>query len=77
LAPKNPKLTLVGAAATGDGIPTTLREHGRTLWQAVMGEYQIDDIGGLSSRRHRPAASGSNIVVFDRPAQTGNLSATR
>jgi hypothetical protein len=48
---KKPKLTVVSSKATADGIPATLREHGRTLWKAVMDEYQIDDIGGLSILR--------------------------
>ncbi len=45
---KKPPLSLVSTAATGSAAPATLRAHGRTLWDSVLAEYRIDDVGGLS-----------------------------
>jgi hypothetical protein len=44
---KKPTLTLVSTAATGPQPPRKLGEHGLKLWNAVQGEYRIDDIGGV------------------------------
>jgi hypothetical protein len=44
---KTPPLSLVSSGATTTSPPRALRVHGRTLWDAVMSEYQIDDIGGI------------------------------
>jgi hypothetical protein len=45
---RKPDLALVGPTPTGSAPPSTLRVHGLTLWESVMSEYRIDDIGGLS-----------------------------
>lgn len=44
---KKPPLTLVGSTATGTQPPRKLGAHGETLWNAVMSEYSITDIGGV------------------------------
>ena len=38
---------LTGSTATGIQPPRDLGRHGTTLWNGVMSEYQIRDIGGV------------------------------
>ena len=44
---KKPPLSLVGSTTTTTAPPRQLRVHGRALWDAVMSEYDINDIGGI------------------------------
>jgi hypothetical protein len=41
-----PPLTIVGPCGTDDRPPRPLGEHGARLWNAVMAEYQVDDVAG-------------------------------
>jgi hypothetical protein len=47
MAPKKPPLTLVRSTATVSPPPRKLGKTGRVLWDTVMTEYQIHDIGGV------------------------------
>jgi hypothetical protein len=40
-------LTLVTPGTTGASPPRKLGRHGMALWNAVTGEYRIDDAGGV------------------------------
>lgn len=44
---KKPPLALVGSAVTGTQPPRKLGSHGMALWNSVMNEYGIRDIGGI------------------------------
>jgi hypothetical protein len=75
---KKPKLTVVASKIIDDGIPSTLREHGRSLWTSVMNEYSIDDIGGLSILRQVCSAAdraeelAAQIAVEGQTIKTKN-----
>jgi hypothetical protein len=43
-----PPATGVEPPATGADPRASLREHGRTLWDHVVAEYQVDDSAGLA-----------------------------
>jgi hypothetical protein len=46
--PKKPSLMIVTSSEpTGPQPPRSLGEHGLTLWQNVMSECEIEDVGGL------------------------------
>jgi Phage terminase, small subunit len=50
VARKSPKLNLVtpsDPAAKGNVPPRKLGEHGMNLWNRVLGEYDITDVGGI------------------------------
>lgn len=47
---KKPKLALVDRTpATPSAPPATLGKAGRTLWAAILSEYDIQDAGGLAT----------------------------
>jgi hypothetical protein len=43
---ETPNLTLIGSTQIGPPPPRPLGRHGHSLWDAVMAEYRIEDIGG-------------------------------
>ena len=46
-AQREPTLHLVSPTGTlGNSPPRTLGEHGSSLWNRVMTEYHIEDVGG-------------------------------
>jgi hypothetical protein len=49
------KLELIDAAPRPDTdpMPSDLGHDGRLLWERVMREYRIDDVGGLELLRQR------------------------
>jgi hypothetical protein len=44
---EKPPLTLVTSAATGTLPPRALGQHGRSLWDRIMSEYDVSDSGGV------------------------------
>ncbi len=44
---KPPPLSLVAPTPTINPPPRKLGEHGLKLWNQVMSEYRIDDVGGI------------------------------
>lgn len=54
---KKSRLTVVGATPADPlAAPADLGKAGRDLWQTIMGEYQIEDAGGLALLKQACAA---------------------
>jgi hypothetical protein len=76
---KNPQLTVVQPTATAGEPPRKLGDHGRTLWDRVMTEYDIQDSGGLEMllQTDNESAAGQFMLqagmIFDGATGTDDL----
>jgi hypothetical protein len=55
--PKKPQLSVVNLVRTVPAPPPELGEYGRSLWTAVLQQYDIVDAGGLETLRQACCAS--------------------
>ena len=71
--PKKPPFTVVGSGATENQPPRPLGQHGKALWQGVMKEYSIDDIGGIELLAQAAQALDRAEALAARIAHDGEV----
>ena len=74
----NPPLTLIDSGADHRASPPRkLGKHGRSLWDAVMAEYRIDDRGGMELLVQACAAADRVEALAERINSDGEVIHTR
>jgi hypothetical protein len=71
--PRKPPLTIVESNATGIQPPRPLGAHGMKLWQRVLAEYQIDDVGGIELLAQACQSLDRAEALAARIAQDGEV----
>jgi hypothetical protein len=67
------KITLVDPTATVASPPRKLGRAGAALWQSVMGEYQIEDCGGIELLAQACAALDRVEALAERIDADGEI----
>jgi hypothetical protein len=70
-------LTVIDPAATGTSPPRPLGQHGLTLWNAIMTEYDIQDRGGRELLQQVCEASDRLAALAERISADGEVIHTR
>ena len=73
---KKPKLSVVSPGATGIAPPRKLGVHGMWLWDAIMAEYDIADVGGRELLAQASAALDRGEALREAIDRDGEVIAT-